>query len=86
MEQQRIQTRKRGWIVTSIALMLLSACLMAAVTFSLAHNTRALRAVERTYEQNLYDLSDNLNNIEVNLSKLMIAPEGRFATALLTDV
>ncbi len=54
--------------------------------FSLAHNARAQQALERTYEQNLYELGDNLSNIEVNLSKLMVAPEGRFATTLLTDV
>lgn len=86
MEHLRVEKQKKGWIVTSIALMLFSACLVCAVAFGLSNNNKALRAVERTYEQNLYDLGDNLNNIEINLSKVMIAPEGKYTTALLTDI
>lgn len=70
----------------SVSLMLATAVLGAALTFTLMHNNKTLNAVERTHEQNLYELGDNLNNIEVNLSKLMIAPDGTFAVTLLTDV
>lgn len=86
MEKHRIEKRKRGWIVTSVSLMLLTACLGISLVFALGNNNAAQQAVERTHEQNLYDLADNLNNLEVNLSKLMIAPDGKFAASLLTDV
>lgn len=75
-----------GWAITAIALMLLSAILIFALSTALINNKKSSAALERTYEQNLYDLSDNLNNVEVNLSKLMVAPEGKFAAELLTDV
>lgn len=84
--EKKTETKNRGWIVASVALMLLSACLTASIAFALSHNNKALSRVERAYEQSLYDLSDNLNNIEVNLSKLMVAPGGTFAATLLTDV
>ncbi len=85
MEQKKQKTSK-GWIVTSVSLMLFSLCLVVAVSFSLMHNSKTMHAVERGYEQKLYDLGDNMSNIEVNLSKLMIAPEGKYATILLTDI
>lgn len=84
--EHRKEKHSKGWLITSVSLMLFSVCLAVSLVFSLAHNGRTQQALERTYEQNLYELGDNLNNIEVNLSKLMIAPEGRFATVLLTDV
>lgn len=77
---------KRGWIVTAIALMVLTVCLAAATAFALSYNNKNMQATERTHEQNLYELGDNLNNLEVNLSKLMIAPDGEFTATLLTDV
>ena len=86
MEELREKQHKRGWLITAVTLMLLSACLAAALTFALLNNNRTLAAVERTHEQNLYELGDNLHNIEVNLSKLMVAPDGKYAAVLLTDV
>lgn len=82
----KTERKKIGWMVTAIALMVLSGVLIAAVAVGYSYNASAAKKIERTYEQNLYDLGDNLNNIEINLSKLMVAPEGRFAATLLTDV
>ncbi len=86
MEIQRVEKRRKGWIITSVALMLFSAVLAAAVWFASMNNNMNKQTVERSYEQNLYDLSDNLDNLEVNLSKLMVAPSGKYAATLLTDV
>ncbi|MCI8459569.1 MAG: hypothetical protein HFE46_07905 [Clostridia bacterium] len=86
MERQRETQKKRGWLITSVSLMLLSACLMTSLTFALLHNSKTQQAVERTHEQNLYELGDNLTNVEINLSKLMVAPDGQYAAVLLTDI
>ena len=82
----RTERKKIGWMVTAISLMVLTAALITAVAVGYGYNGRATEKIERTYKQNLYDLGDNLNNIEINLSKLMVAPEGNFAASLLTDV
>lgn len=86
MEQTIVRKKNVGWMITAVSLMLFSVCLVVSLAFALGSNSRAQDAVERGYEQNLYDLGDNLSNLEVNLSKLMIAPDGKYATVLLTDV
>lgn len=86
MEKTKVKQNRTGWIIASVALMLFSACLAVSFMFALSNNNKAQQAIERNYEQNLYDLGDNLSNLEVNLSKLMMAPDGKFATVLLSDV
>lgn len=86
MEQTIVRKKNVGWMITAVSLMLFSVCLVVSLAFALGNNGRAQDAVERGYERNLYDLGDNLSNLEVNLSKLMIAPDGKYATVLLTDV
>ena len=84
--EQKIERKKRGWLITAVSLMVFSVCVTASLAVALMHNDRAQKIIENTYEQNLYDFNDNLNNIEVNLSKLMVAPDGKYAMSLLTDV
>ena len=80
------KSKSKGWMIACIALIVFSVCATAALFATGVHNRKMQAAVERGYEQGLYDLSDNLNNMEVDLSKLMVSPDGKYATVLLTDV
>lgn len=80
------KSKSKGWMIACIALIVFSVCATTALFVTGAHNKKLQASVERGYEQGLYDLGDNLNNMEVNLSKLMIAPDGKYAAVLLSDV
>ena len=52
--EHRKEKHSKGWLITSVSLMLFSVCLAVSLVFSLAHNGRTQQALESTYEQNLY--------------------------------
>lgn len=84
----RENTKKKpvGLITAVVTLSVIVACLCVGFLATHMHNNRNKAAIERTYEQNVFDLGDNLENIEVNLSKLMVSGNGSVTAMLLTDV
>ena len=75
-----------GLITAVVTLSVITACLCFAFFMTTMHNDRNKAAVERSFEQSVYELGDNMQNLEVDLSKLMVLGEGKFTATLLTDV
>lgn len=84
--REDVKKKPIGFITAIVTLSVIMACLCFGFLVTLMHNNRNKEAVERTYEQNVYDLGDNLENLEIDLSKLMISGDGDLTAMLLTDV
>nr|MDE7396047.1 germination protein YpeB [Clostridiales bacterium] len=84
--REDVKKKPVGFITAIVTLSVIVACLCFGFLATLMHNNRNKEAVERTYEQNVYDLGDNLENLEIDLSKLMVSGNGKLTATLLTDV
>ena len=60
-------------IAAVAALLVLSAVLIAGTVVINAESAKRQSALESVYSRALYDMCDSVNNLEVNLSKLMVA-------------
>ena len=82
------ETKKKpvGLVTAVVTLSVITACLCFAFCMTVMHNNRNKAAVERSFEQSVYELGDNMQNLEVDLSKLMVLGEGNLTATLLTDV
>ncbi len=82
---------KKGWIIT--ASVLGGVVLAGAITWggiSISNTMNALgeykTQLEFVYERNLYELSDNINNIESNLAKLKVSTDPQVQERYLASI
>ena len=85
----RSTTRKNNalyvLIATVAALAVLAAVLIAGTVLINGESSERKNGLDNMYSSAFYDLSDSANNIEVNLSKLMIAGGKKESVTVIND-
>ena len=72
-------------IATVAALAVLAAVLITGTVIINAESVERKNGLDNMYSSAFYDLSDSANNIEVNLSKLMIANGKKESVTVIND-
>ena len=78
-------TGKRIYVTFIVTLALLSAMFLTELVVVSVENDKNKRTVENFYESTVYDLTDSLDNLKVNMSKLMVARGSGDNRELITD-
>ena len=76
---------KKIYIVFITTLSLLAVMLLAELVIVSIANDDNKRTLENVYESTVYDLSDSLDNLKINASKLMVARGSEDNRQLITD-
>ncbi|MCL2675442.1 MAG: germination protein YpeB [Firmicutes bacterium] len=85
MKNVRYKKSTAGIIAATLAFAVLISAFATGI-FLLDRENRANRlAIENIYQQNIYQMSESVGNIEVNMSKLMISGEAAETAVLLND-
>ena len=85
------KSKKKGWIIGSTVFAgVVLAAAVAWTGINLGMTTNALgqykTQLEYVYERNLYELTDNVNNIESNLSKLKVSTDAEVQERYLASL
>lgn len=75
-----------GWLAAVISLGVATLILASVLTFTLIMPTAESRMLESTYSKSFYDVKDQVNNMDVNLSKVLASKDGGAISGYLTDI
>ncbi len=67
-------------------LLILAAILIAGFVIAANKNAETNQRLNGAYQRAMYEVKDNLNNIEINLSKLIAAGDGKLGVEIAGDV
>lgn len=85
----RSTEKKRNYplllIAAVAALFVLSAVLIAGTVVINGESSKRQNALESVYSRALYDMCDSVNNLEVNLSKLMVASSEAESVSIINE-
>ena len=88
-DRQRNKDRNKGlggWIAAVISLGVTTLVLASILTFNFLMPTEADNALESTYQKAFYDAVTEVNNMDVNLSKIMASNDQSAISGYLVDV
>lgn len=85
---EQVKTKQRYTLLMSvvIALFVIIAGLAFVIIGLAVQNKETKGMLENTYQKSLYDMTDNLNDIEMKLSKLMVSNSRTKRTELASDI
>ncbi len=91
-KQERKQLKRKGesgnggWIAAVISLAVAVLILAAALTVTYILPTEEQKALEATYQKSFYDTIEQVDNIDLNLSKTLATKDSQAVQGYLTDL
>lgn len=76
---------RKVFITVIVCLSILSALLLGELAVVSIANDNNKRTLENVYKSSIYDLGDSLDNLQVNMSKLMVSRGDENSRELITD-
>lgn len=75
-----------GWLAAVISLGVATLILASVLTFTLIMPTAESKMLESTYSKSFYDVKDRVNDMDVNLSKVLASKDSAAISGYLTDI
>lgn len=85
-QEKKGDNKNGGWLAAVITLSVATLVLASSLTFTLLMPTESDTALESTYQKSFYDTVDQVDNIDLNLSKILASKDERAIQGYLLDV
>ena len=85
-QEKKGDNKNGGWLVAVITLSVATLVLASSLTFTLLMPTESDTALESTYQKSFYDTVEQVDNIDLNLSKILASKDERAIQGYLLDV